>query len=336
METIGVICPSEIAYRRFMPSLCKCPALFGYAGVACADECEWHGGKPSEALLEDERRKAAKFEAAYGGAVFDSYAALLDSDADCIYLPLPPALHYQWGKAALERGKHVLFEKPFTTSLQDTRELIALARARGLAVHENYMFQYHSQIGWVQNEIEKKAVGDLRLIRIDFGFPFRGAGDFRYSKGMGGGALLDCGGYTVKLASLLLGKSARLACAFLNSTAGFDVDIYGNAAMVNDAGLAAQLSFGMDNHYRCNMDIWGSKGSIFTDRILTAPDGFEPAFKISTESGITERKLPPDDAFKKSIEFFHSCIAQRQCREESYCSIIRQAEIIEDFRGWAA
>ena len=181
---IGVICPSEIAYRRFMPALKKCEGI-EFAGISTADASEWNGVLIDE-LKKSETEKAERFISKYGGRLYDSYASLLSSpDIDAVYLPLPPALHYRWGKAALENGKHLFMEKPFTTSLDDTRELIELARSKGLAVHENYMFAFHSQIEWIKNRIAEGAVGDIRLIRIDFGFPFRGANDFRYNKTLG-------------------------------------------------------------------------------------------------------------------------------------------------------
>ena len=66
---------------------------------------------------------------------------LQHNEVDAIYLPLPPALHYKWGKKVLENGKHLLMEKPFTTSLAETQELLSLAEKKGLAVHENYIYR---------------------------------------------------------------------------------------------------------------------------------------------------------------------------------------------------
>jgi predicted dehydrogenase len=226
-------------------------------------------------------------------------------------------------------------EKPITTSRADTRELIQLAGERGLALHENYMFQYHSQIARVREEIAKKTIGELRLIRIDFGFPFRGAGDFRYDRALGGGALLDCAGYTVKLAALLLGESARVAHAQLCGDGRWEVDLYGDGVMVNDAGLTAQLAFGMDNSYRCDLDLWGSAGSLRADRILTAPDGFAPSLWLKTGTEVREIKLESDDAFGKSLEFFHKAIHDPQTRTAAYSEIARQAELMERFKEMA-
>lgn len=330
MIRIGVLCPSEIAFRRFMPAL-KQLDRFEYVGLAAATEREFSGAD-SDQVRASELEKAKKFTAEHGGKIFSGYDRIINSDEiDAVYIPLPPALHFKWAKKALEAGKHVLLEKPFTTSLKGTQELISIAESRGLAVHENYMFAYHTQLDWVKQQIASGVIGDLRLIRIDFGFPFRGANDFRYCKALGGGALLDCGGYTLKLASMLLGDTVRVTESQLCGKDGFEVDIYGSATLKNDAGLTAQVSFGMDNSYRCSLDIWGSSGSIYTNRILTAPAGYAPVMTIRNADGEKNMELPADDTFRKSIEAFADCISNSKKRNDKYSEIIRQSGLVDKF-----
>jgi hypothetical protein len=232
---------------------------------------------------------------------------------------------------ALKNSKHLFMEKPFTTSLQDTKELISIAKSKKLALHENYMFQYHSQLDWIRQAVSDGQIGELRLIRIAFGFPFRGTNDFRYNKALGGGALLDCGGYTIKLASMLLGQNARMETSHLNGKENFEVDIYGSATMVNDDGLTAQLSFGMDNSYKCELELWGSQGTIYTNRILTAPEGFEPTVIIKTATGEVPHLLPADDAFYKSLEMFKTCVENPARQEDNYMAIRQQAKLVDCF-----
>lgn len=329
---IGVICPSEIAFRRFMPALLKAEQ-FQYVGIAVASGEEWFGNNTvNETVIKSELEKADNFKKNYGGKIFSSYSGLLISDEiDAVYIPLPPALHFKWAKMALENKKHVLLEKPFTTSLDNTKELLTIAEKNALAVHENYMFAFHTQLDFIKQQILDKIIGDVRLIRIDFGFPFRGANDFRYIKALGGGALLDCGGYTVKLATMFLGDSAEITASQLNCKEGFEVDIYGSATLTNKDGLTAQVSFGMDNSYRCSLDVWGSTGSIYTNRVLTAPYGFEPVVTIKTADGENNVTLPADDTFRKSIERFAECCTVEKARKENYSLIKKQSELVEEF-----
>ncbi len=329
---IGVLCPSEIAVRRFMPALKKLDD-FEYIGLAAATKREFTGENSNE-IMPLELEKARNFVAQYGGKIFSGYNSLITSnDIDAVYIPLPPALHFKWAKAALESGKHVLLEKPFTTNLADTKKLLELAKSKNLAVHENYMFVYHTQLEWIKNKLSEGVIGDIRLIRIDFGFPFRGANDFRYNKALGGGALLDCGGYTLKLASVFLGESARITTSHLNGKDGFEVDIYGSATLTNNDGLTAQISFGMDNNYRCNLDVWGSAGELHTNRVLTAPVGYEPTVVIKNADGVKTVTLPADDAFGKSIEQFGECVTDSAARSEKYAEILRQSALVSQVLG---
>ncbi len=326
---IGVLCPSEIAFRRFLPALQQ-NTYFEYVGVAVAAGGEWFG-EPALEQVAAEQAKAQKFVDSYGSKIFAGYGELLNNpEIGAVYIPLPPALHYEWAKRALLAGKHVLLEKPFCTNVQDTEELLRLAAEKHLAVHENYMFAYHSQLEWIKEHMED--IGELRLIRIDFGFPFRGANDFRYNKELGGGALLDCGGYTLKLAGYLLGDSAKVTTSQLNIQPKFGVDIGGSATLTNAQGLTAQVAFGMDNSYRCSLELWGSKGTLYTNRILTAPVGYEPQVILKIGDNEQVYTLPEDDSFGKSIASFGECIEDNAKRVEHYAEIKRQAVLVAEIR----
>jgi dTDP-3,4-didehydro-2,6-dideoxy-alpha-D-glucose 3-reductase len=303
---------------------------FRFAGVAIADQSEWPSA--SEATLKAEREKANEFINGFGGRIFDGYRSIIQADnIDALYIPLPPSLHFHWAKQALAAGKHVLIEKPATTSFSNTKELIDLAAAQNLALHENYMFAFHQQLAAIDNIVKAGEMGDVRLYRVSFGFPRRAAGDFRYNKALGGGALLDAGGYTIKYASMLLGDTAKLVYAQSQFTDEFEVDIAGSAALVNENGVTAQIAFGMDNSYKCDLEVWGSNGTLQTGRILTAPAGFIPEVTIKTANKTEIRKLPEDDAFSKSILHFRKCIEDEQIRKNNYVEISRQAKFVQQF-----
>lgn len=330
MKRIGIICPSEIAFRRFLPAL-KEAGCFEYAGVAIANKQEFIGA--TDEILAKERGKAQTFVDNYGGKIYEGYKNLIESEnVDAIYLPLPPGLHYQWAKVALNTGKHILVEKPCTIALANTQDLLHDAKSKSLAVHENYMFAFHDQLNVVNDIVDSGEIGDVRLYRICFGFPMRAQNDFRYNKTLGGGALLDCGGYTFKYTSILLGPTARMKYAQSNNIDGFSVDMYGSAAFVNDNGVTAQVAFGMDHNYKCELEVWGSKGTLFTNRILTAPAGFVPEVVIRKGNEEEKRNLPADDAFKKSILHFKNCIENQAIREENYHALLCQASLVEDFK----
>lgn len=307
---IGILGTADIAYRRFLPALQKC-ADFTYSGVATRTLGK---GKP--------------FQEAFGGEIYDGYDALLeDETVEAVYVPLPPALHYTWGKKVLESGKHLLMEKPFTTGLTETEKLLALAKEKGLAVHENYMFLYHSQLAKIKDFITAGELGEIRLLRMAFGFPKRAANDFRYSKALGGGALLDCGGYPIRLALDLLGESARVIQARLCQPEGYEADLYGNAVLENGEGLCAQISFGMDNAYQCQLEVWGSSATLIAPRVFTAGADFRPRLILRSSAGEAQLELEQDDQFLHSAESFRQCMEDKSRRKTMFAGIARQAEL---------
>ena len=337
MIKIGVICPSEIALRRFMPALQKMEGI-EFAGIASSTAEERFGERDSYTekeveIIENDFKKAEVFIEQYGGKLYSGYTEICESDEiDAIYIPLPPALHFRWAKYALEHGKHVFVEKPSTLYATDSKALADLAQEKGLALHENYMFAFHKQLEEIRQRIVNGDIGDVRLYRVSFGFPRRPAGDFRYMKALGGGALNDCGGYTLKYADMLLNHKGKLLAATSCADKQADVDISGAALMADENGVTVQIAFGMENEYKCELEAWGSTGTLYHGRILTAPAGFVPNCTIKRGQEVETITLSEDDTFMSSIQYFMECIQKEEVRAESRNAIIKQAEFVDEFR----
>ncbi len=309
---LAIIGTSEIAYRRFLPAI-KENDKFKYVGVASRDKL-----------------KTKKFTDEFGGIGYDGYdEAIDDENVDAVYIPLPPALHFEWALKALNKGKHVFLEKPFTTNFFDTQKIIQVAKQKKLVAYENYMFEHHSQIEYAKKLIKGGEIGEIRLIKASFGFPKRASDDFRYNKSLGGGALLDCGGYPIKLASILLGEKTEVKYSQLNYSDDYSVDLYGNATLVNEEDLACQISFGMDNSYKCELELWGSKGNAVFSRIFTAPNDYAPIVKLTKDNKSIDITLDKDDQFYNSIDQFAECLISENYKYVNYDKILKQAYLIQ-------
>ena len=323
MIRIGILGAAEIAHRMFLPALKEWPELF-CVGVAANDF------DPSD--------KKKRFSDDFGVTIYDepdSFLHLLErEDVDAVYLPLPPALHYEWAKRALEHGKHVFLEKPSTHRYVLTRDLVSLAAEKSLAIHENYMFSYHAQLTAIRDLLDAGTIGDLCSVRAAFGFPLRAQNDFRYRRELGGGALLDCGGYVVKLASLLLGPDLKLESATRGVRDGYEVDMFGSVHFSNSGGLSYQGAFGMDCHYQCSLELWGQTGKLTAGRIFTAPPGFSPPLFLETAEGRKELTLPSDNHFSKSIGEFLRAIEDKDRRSLLAEDMLRQAKLIDEIERY--
>lgn len=335
METVrlGVLGAADIAKRRFLPALKKCDN-FRFVGIAVATNQE-RGLAENGLIQESKLKKAEELAETFGGKVFEGYQAMLDSDEiDAVYIPLPPSLHFKWGARALSAGKHILMEKPAAIRLQEAEKMLTIAEKDGLAFCENYAFLYHKQMKVILSIINSGKLGELRLIRTAFGFPYRSSEDFRYHAALGGGALLDCGGYTLSTVCQLLGEELTVETSFLNMTGRHDVDIYGSATLKNSAGLVAQIGFGMDNSYKCDLEVWGSRGYLETKRMYTPPADLETEIVMRMQSETESVKIPADDQFLHMIEHFYKCINSTEERKKDRNEIVRRMSLLEKINGF--
>ena len=329
---IGVLGPADIAIRKMIPAFMKCDDV-EFIGIAVASEeertliCDIDIQNKNE-ITNKSKAKANEIIKKFGGKIYFGYETLLQSkDIDAIYIALPPKLHYFWGKKALENNLHVFMEKPFATSLKETEELVCIAKEKKLAITENFAFIYHPQIQKIQEIIDKKQIGEIKLIRSNFGFPFRGSNDFRYKKELGGGSLLDCGCYTIKMAQLLLGN-IKIESSLLFAQPDYEVDIYGTITATNDKNEIAQLSFSMNQQYKCELEIIGTKGYVKTDRIYTAPDDYTVEIIITKGLETQTIEVPPANQFLLSILNFKEMIMTDK-KSNAYIDILNQSEYIE-------
>ena len=184
---------------------------------------------------ERARRFAAKYRIRM---VHPSYEALIDDPAiDAIYNPLPNALHARWALRAIEAGKHVLCEKPFTANAAEAAAVAAAAKASGLVVMEAFHYRYHPLAQRMQEVVLGPAgeagggspageaggggrtgqasgrgpaagagegeIGPLRYLEASLCFPLPRFSDIRYSYDLAGGAAMDAGCYAVNWLRML-------------------------------------------------------------------------------------------------------------------------------------
>ncbi len=96
----------------------------------------------------------------------DADAMLADETVDAVMVATPLTQHYPLARAALNAGKHVFVEKPFTGSSVDARELIGLARARGRTLMVGHTFLYSAPVRKIKELISRGELGDIHYIAM--------------------------------------------------------------------------------------------------------------------------------------------------------------------------
>ncbi len=92
--------------------------------------------------------------------VVDVPALVQRDDIDVVYLATPPFLHYEHAMLALRAGKHVICEKPLAMNLEQAREMITIARDKGLVMIANLMQRYNPLYDMVRRLIASRVLGE--------------------------------------------------------------------------------------------------------------------------------------------------------------------------------
>jgi predicted dehydrogenase len=135
-----------------------------------------------------------------------SYEELLADDTlQAIYNPLPNSLHAAWTVRALEAGKHVLCEKPFTSNEEEAQQVAAVADRTGLVAMEAFHWRYHPLAARMLEIVARGELGAVKHIETAMCIPLPLPGDIRYKLALGGGATMDTGSYAISMLRHLAG-----------------------------------------------------------------------------------------------------------------------------------
>src|SRR5689334_14308924 len=148
-------------------------------------------------------------------SAYGSYDAMLaDRSVDAIYLSLPNSLHHKWTLRSIRAGKHVLCEKPFAMNAEEAAEMIDVAQREGRVLIEAFMYRAHPQTRAIVQAVRGGKIGRLQVIRTSFCYrTTRIAGNVRFVRELGGGALMDVGCYCLSFSRLLAGAEPTSAHA---------------------------------------------------------------------------------------------------------------------------
>src|SRR4051794_22573494 len=177
------------------------------------------------AVAARDRGRAEAYAAKRGiPRVLDSYDALLaDPDIDAIYNPLPNGLHGRWTIAALQAGKHVLCEKPFTANADEAEQVAEVEAATGLVVMEAFHYRYHPLAQRLVDIVADGTLGAIEHIDAHFVVPLLSRNDIRWQFDLAGGSTMDLGCYTIHLLrSLAQGEPEVVRARARDRGAGVD------------------------------------------------------------------------------------------------------------------
>ncbi|MCH2061505.1 MAG: Gfo/Idh/MocA family oxidoreductase [Verrucomicrobiales bacterium] len=225
------------------------------------------------AVASRSQESADRFADQFGGIAnrHPSYDLLLeDPDVEAVYIATPHPMHKEWAIRAAQAGKHILCEKPIGMDLDEAEQIIAAARENDVFLMEAYMYRCSAQTAEIVRLISEGAIGEVKSIEASFSFDIGPNPDGRHlNKALGGGGILDVGGYPMSMAMLVAGVAcgkgyaepdAIKAVGHLGETG---VDEYTSAVALFPGGITARLSCGVALEEPINVSIAGTEGRIF-------------------------------------------------------------------------
>lgn len=139
-------------------------------------------------------------------------AAITAPDVDAVYVVTTHDAHYQYAKLALELGKPVLVEKPFTMNAKQAAELRELAASKGLYIAEAMWTWFAPTANQIKEWVDAGAYGYLKKVKIAYCMNSKWYADRVTNPAKAGGALLDVGVYPVTYLYRLFGKPESITC----------------------------------------------------------------------------------------------------------------------------
>jgi predicted dehydrogenase len=218
---------------------------------------------------------ADRFAAEHGiAAAHPSHDALVaDPGVDVIYVASPHPMHAEHALLALNAGKHVLVEKPFTLNAGEARQVVALAAEKNLVVLEAMWTRWLPHMTRLREIIAAGTLGEVRTVIADHDQLLPSDPSHRLQDpNLGGGALLDLGIYPVSFAWDVLGHPSSVDA--ISSPTATGVDRQTAILLGYPGGQQAVLHTALDTRGPNVATVIGTLGRIEIDTVWYSPTTF--------------------------------------------------------------
>jgi predicted dehydrogenase len=241
--------------------------------------------------------KAQSFASEWGiPTAHGSYEELAaDPNVDVVYVATPHTRHHEDAALALNAGKHVLVEKPFTINAAEAQSLVDLAAERDLVILEAMWTRWLPHMVAIRQLVMDGAIGEVRSVIIDHTQKLPEDPAHRINAlELGGGALLDLGVYPISFASDIFGPPESIQSVATFKETGADAEI--GLLLSHAGGRMAILSTASNAPGPNRAAIIGKEGRIEIDSVWYNPATFrvydaEDNVTLTYESEVTGRGM---------------------------------------------
>lgn len=262
----------------------------------------------------EDKVKALCLENGLDGYFLD-YDELLDSDVDTIYVALPNHLHYEFGRKALMRGKHVIIEKPVTANAEQLKDLVRTAQIKGVMMFEAMNIHYLPAYRALKDQLWQ--AGDPKIVSFNYSQYSSRYDAFKDGKILpvfdpmkAGGALMDLNVYNIHAIVGLFGKPWEVRYE-ANMERGIDT----SGVLTLDYGDFKAVAIGAKDckaPVRCT--IQGTKGCFVVPKPMSQMNGYE--LQLNSGETVEYRVEKPENRLYYEFAEFERIIREKDWEKE--------------------
>jgi predicted dehydrogenase len=247
---------------------------------------------------------------------YASYDELLADDSiDAVYIPLPNHLHRKWAIHAMAAGKHVLCEKPLSTSATDGIAMFEESEKNNVLLMEGFMYRFHPQTRRVRELLAKGTIGRPHLIRVAHSFPLHLQNrdkDFRWREEGGGGSLADLGVYCVDTARHLFSANPARVFAASSYHPDYSAEAETRAILTfpDDRVAVFDSSFLLTG--RREYEVVGDEGRITAFDTYNPDRGVDIRIEIEAMGRKIVEVISAENEYLLEVDHFSTCILQNE------------------------
>ena len=229
-----------------------------------------------------------------------------ESAIDAVYIAYPHSMHAATIQAVLDRGKHVLCEKPLVTSESEAKLVIALAQQKKLLLMEALWTRFLPAWQRVETLLDNHVIGTIEHLKASFGFfaPFN-PNDRLFNPSLAGGAIWDIGIYPIAMSQFVMrSMPTHINATIVRGVTGVDEDC--DVTMVYPNNVGCEFRVSLRETLTNEFEIIGSAGSI------TIHTPFWGAEKITIRTDQENEELYRHDlnGFEYQIRHFNALIEE--------------------------
>jgi xylose dehydrogenase (NAD/NADP) len=273
---------------------------------------------------DPEKRKECKelFECS---VLYNSYDELLDDpEVQAVYIPLPNSMHKEWAMKSMQKGKHVLCEKPIALNAADCLELMQASTKYGVMLMEAVMYRYTDRTQKVNEILASGEIGDVTYIQSTFRFLLNRPNTIKVRPELGGGSLYDVGCYPVNFVGMITNQIPESCVS--QSVLENGVDTIFSAVLKYPNGVVAAINSGFNAFNQMNSEIVGTKGRIdIPDTFL----GNEGTITVTTEMGSRQLQVEESDRYTLEVTDFANSILHQKKPQFSIDETYRNMKVID-------